>query len=789
MQIRTGVASIALATMATLVSQAPAMAQAAATAQYDIPAQELETSLNEVGRISGRQIIIATAVVGNRRVQALRGEFTADAAVEHLLAGSGIAVRYTENAILVGVDAATRDEAGPGKAMDGITVTGTRIRGAELISPRITVSRADIVNAGLGDVGAAMRAIPQNFGGGQNPGVGLGAASGSINHQNITGGSAVNLRGLGPDATLTLLNGHRLSFGGYAQGVDISAIPIEALERVEIVADGSSALYGSDAVAGVVNVILRKSFEGIATNTRLGTALDGGNFSQQYQVVAGDAWRSGNIMAAYGYRRNSRIEALDRSYTDHLGEPYPLLQGQNNHSAILSLTQDLPGAARLTLDVLFNRRHQSARVETYGVLQLSSTADKAITLAPSLEIPLGADWTAHFTGVYSRTKTFIHQTSLIDNVSVYDSAGCYCNSLRSAEAYLEGPVLALPGGQMRFVGGAGYRYNSFQTSGASSRSGGSQKDGYVYGEVFIPLVAEANAVAWVRSLSFTGAARLDRYNRFGSVATPKAGLVYSPFQGIDLKYSWGRSFKAPTLLQQYQPRLASLIPTAYFLGAPAVPEATGLYLTGGAPGLKPERATNMSWTIEIAPASIPGLDFAASYFRIRYKDRVTAPIGLYYDALNAAYAPYVISNPTMAAIDAAVAGASGGFNNITGAPYDPGQVAYIIDNYYTNVAVQRIKGLDLRLSYRQELTAGAILAGIEGSWLHSRQKNGSGFDYFDLAGTIWNPPSVRMRATAGWDGHRVKALAYLNYLGGVQDRRTLPYRDGASMVTVDLSFS
>src|SRR3546814_5220261 len=74
---------------------------------------------------------------------------------------------------------------------------------------------------------------------------------------NLDSSSQLNLRGLGPDATLTLLNGHRLPYGGAFAGIDISAIPVAAVERLEIVPDGASAQYGSDAVAGVANKIGR----------------------------------------------------------------------------------------------------------------------------------------------------------------------------------------------------------------------------------------------------------------------------------------------------------------------------------------------------------------------------------------------------------------------------------------------------------------------------------------------------------------------------------------------------
>src|SRR3546814_15829449 len=100
----------------------------------------------------------------------------------------------------------------------------------------------------------------------QNPGVALG--SGSIANQNINSGSALNLRGLGPDATLTLLNGRRLSYSGFVNAVDVSVVPIAALDRIEVIADGASAIYGSDAVAGVANIITKRDFDGVSATYR-----------------------------------------------------------------------------------------------------------------------------------------------------------------------------------------------------------------------------------------------------------------------------------------------------------------------------------------------------------------------------------------------------------------------------------------------------------------------------------------------------------------------------------------
>jgi outer membrane receptor for ferrienterochelin and colicin len=103
----------------------------------------------------------------------------------------------------------------------------------------------------------------------KQPFAGNGTFSTRGNNQDSTanGAAAISLRGLGADATLVLVNGRRVAISPFAESVttsfvDINAIPVTAIERLEVLKDGASAVYGSDAVAGVINVVLRKDFEG-----------------------------------------------------------------------------------------------------------------------------------------------------------------------------------------------------------------------------------------------------------------------------------------------------------------------------------------------------------------------------------------------------------------------------------------------------------------------------------------------------------------------------------------------
>ncbi len=232
--------------------------------------------------------------------------------------------------------------------LETVTVTGTRIRGGTTPSPVIAIDSEQIRQEGFSTLGEVVRSLPQNFNGGQNPGV-TGAASG-VGNQDLTGGSALNLRGLGADASLTLLNGRRMAYDGFSQAVDISAIPVEAVERLEIVADGASAIYGSDAVGGVANVILKRDFDGVALGMRRATTADGGFATQEYTATAGAQWQRGGMIATFKDTTSDPIHASQRAYTRHLGEHYTIHGGSDARSGLLSLHQALGEVAELRLE-------------------------------------------------------------------------------------------------------------------------------------------------------------------------------------------------------------------------------------------------------------------------------------------------------------------------------------------------------------------------------------------------------------------------------------------------------
>ena len=299
-----------------LCAGVPALAGPDQTAVYDLPMQSLGDALRKVARRSGASIVAPTVLIAGKRAPALKGEFSPETAVARLLAGSGLTSRRVGGALVIRREGAqsAQDAQGTGEgAGDGeILVTGTRIRGRAPAGSAVTrIDRTAIEQSGYTTTQQVLAALPQNFGGGATEASYTTGRSGA--DANATFGSGINLRGLGPSSTLVLLNGERPPMAGLS-GVftDLSMVPVSVIERIEVLPDGASALYGSDAVAGVVNIVPRTNFEGLETAGNLGFA-DG--FRQiQASAIAGVGWGRGHAVLGYEYYDRGALAARERPY-------------------------------------------------------------------------------------------------------------------------------------------------------------------------------------------------------------------------------------------------------------------------------------------------------------------------------------------------------------------------------------------------------------------------------------------------------------------------------------------
>jgi iron complex outermembrane receptor protein len=282
---------------------------------------------------------------------------------------------------------AAQADGGAAQPSPDVVVTGSRIRGvAPAGSSLIEQSRADLLASGATSTTQLVQNLPQVI----NQGVSENSRSTSGGAGNITYSSGFNIRGIGPFATLTLLNGHRIVQSGSSGGLpDPSAIPTIAIQRVEVVADGASAIYGSDAVAGVVNLITRRRFNGLEARAQYGLADDTAYNQYNVGIVGGRNWATGNLTVSYEHSGHRALNGNDRDFYaadlrsrgggDYRGtqcspanvlingtagtanrcdtlKGQDLIPAQQRNSVMGSLTQEIGSRITLTGDVLYTHR-------------------------------------------------------------------------------------------------------------------------------------------------------------------------------------------------------------------------------------------------------------------------------------------------------------------------------------------------------------------------------------------------------------------------------------------------
>lgn len=459
---RTSLFAASAVIAAAALSAGPAFA-APASVRFDISAGRLEDALMAYAAQACQQLAVDPDLVAGRTTPAIKGVFPPGEVLTRLLAGTGLVARQTgPNAFVVRPALMTR-LAGPSEVaaldpgafagapapapapqdpiaptlpaattLDEVVITGTLIRGAPPSSPVVQFDRRAIEDQGHATVADMLAHLPQNFGGAAT------AASSVLGSDprgtNDLAASGVNLRGLGPAATLVLVNGRRLAGAGTkGDFADASALPTAVIERVDVLLDGASALYGSDAVGGVVNVVLKRRLEGAETRLRMGASTRGGAEELQASHAFGASWDTGDLVLAYEFGKRWGLGGDERAVTasadlrpfggtdrrgfyahpgnilvfngatgsfasawaippgqsgtalrpgdfipgaTNLGEPRQggdLLPAEQRHNLYASLSQDLGDRLRLLADLRYNRRdNQVARPAPLSVFTVTA---------------------------------------------------------------------------------------------------------------------------------------------------------------------------------------------------------------------------------------------------------------------------------------------------------------------------------------------------------------------------------------------------------------------------------
>ena len=785
----------------------PAQAQ---TRSFDVAAQPAASGIPELARQADVQIMVSERATQGKSINAVRGTMAVEEALRRALAGTGLRIRSNDGrTILLAGEAAQAPLPVSAAALltddasaQSIVVTGSRIRNIEAIaSPLSSYSRDEIERSSRTDMAGFLETIPQNFSGGSLPlspdGI-FGGGSAAL--LNPTGAVAPNLRGLGAGSTLTLLNGQRLPALAGSSIVDISAIPVGAIERIDIIADGASAVYGSDAVGGVVNVVLRDELDGAETRASYELASRGDYGGLDVSQALGTSWESGSFLVTGRYRDRSALKASDRAASRTMGsfirgdlilesDIYP---ASDQYSAFGVFRQRV-GGVKLGADIWYNRNTQEQGTGSTASFLLYDARSDQFVANLSLVAPIIEDIELTVTGGHAREHTFVNQLTYSQAAGLYYDVDIDQRSRLNNLAFnLTGSILTLPAGTIAFAIGGEHRSEGISrdfTGTAAFAAAAERTVNSAYGELLVPLF-RGEGFPGRGTLSLAG--RYDDYSDFGDTWNGKIGLSLAPTPGVKLRGTYSTSFRAPALTDLSSSGIYSIYGTDNSFFSPDRPgqRANVILLQGYAAGLKPETARVLTLGADLAPAFVPGLTLSATWFDYDYRDRLTLP----------PYNTSILLQPEVFGGLSRRIGSLGEVEAIIAAAQAAGQPVryrdpsiplsayeYVIDLTFRNIAAQKVQGLDFDLRYSTDIGAARISASLAATYLIDFQRQiTDGAGSLEYAGLFGEAPDLKLRGSLSVSQGGFGGTLSISHLSDFQNSLVIPYVPVDSFTTADL---
>jgi iron complex outermembrane recepter protein len=764
---------------------------------FDLPAEPLDKALRDIAVQANRNISYEPSIVAGLSAPAVNGDFTVEDALSLLLKGTSLQViNVNADTIQILEKPHSTTQASEGRDrrdLEEIVVTGTHIIGELSASPVIELGREEIERSGFQSLSDLMLSVPQNFGGGYNPGTAVGNNLANSRYaDNPTGASIPNLRGLGPGSTLTLIDGHRMASGLTGGGADISSIPLDAIDRVEIVTDSASSIYGSDAVAGVVNIILKKDYDGAKTSLAYGAASQGGGTERRASQLIGTDWTGGSAVLSYELDEHDAVDASERAFASSTPGPFSLLPQTKSNSLTLSSTQDISATTAAFIEGFFISRDANSYVTSPG---LESPFDNPSTLrryavTAGVDSKLGHEWKLNVF-VDAGEDATENDTSYLGPSLFPAGEERLLGILGNVEVNANGPIATLPGGPVRLAVGTGYRKESFSdlfgnTGGPfNDRTDGRRNVRYAFGEVSIPLAQHSDR-AGLNYADLVISARNERYSDFGEKTVPKVGLVYGPTDSLKLRTTWGQAFRAPNLYD------INTVQQLYILDLsdPASPGGTApaLIRLGGNPALKPETAESWTLGLDYSPMAADGLQLSTTFFDIKYTNRISQLANPYAALTDPSSAFFVQRSPSPSLVQSVYESyPPDQIFNATGAPFDVSSTAAIVDYRLVNVASQTARGADLTVSYKIGTDSHGALFYLNGGYLDLTQQDTPQSSTETLSGQAFYPAKFRLRTGASWKLNSWTLAGTVNYLPRETDTEVDPAQGVGSWTTIDAS--
>lgn len=884
--------------------------------RFDIPAGNAGERLNQLFTDLGLSLVCDFEATGFVTTNAVHGVYTLKEALEKMAQGKNIQFWFpTERSVSCGRRPAPTQEATvkpPERAravlresamLPEVTVTGTHIRNASPVGVQhIVFDGVDIDRSGSATLPDFLRTLPQNFEGGPTEDTQF---IGRETQTNSARGTALNIRGLGPGETLVLLNGRRIAPGGTEGAfVDISNIPLSAVERIDVLPDSGSALYGTDAIGGIVNITLKRDYQGAETDARFGATSDRVLDEYRFSQTLGRHWDGGNGLLAFEYYRRGDLPARDRpqaqsdltrfggdNFDTRQSNPGTIFAGgtswaipsgqdgtglkpadfspgtlnlenqqlgadvlptQERWNLLASGHHSLNDRIELFSDALVTRRDVNLKspavrldlpVTPANPFYVNPTggsepifvsydfiddlgprvADielRTLNIAAGARIDAGSKWRVIPYVSDSREEQDIRQSgqlsvqallpALMDPnpttafnpfgdgshtnpatlASLRSESFFHSNSdIRTVDVTADGPLLALPAGDLKFALGASQRRETFDSNSKSAEFGfhadgsPSRNVKALFGEVFVPLAGADHQLRGLQELELSLALRIEDYTDVGSATAPKLGVRWSPVDGLSLRGTWTQSFRAPNLVDLFEGNNGSIIIPLTDDTSPAG-FTSALIWFGKNSDLRPERAHSWTFGAEIAPPWMEDWSLAITYFDIQiengFEDHTFADNLLEDPRL----ASLVIRDPT--AVQREIVCRRSTFSGFPGECLNA-PVGALIDLRLGNNATTATNGFDLIAHHKFDTALGHFELGLNGTYaLHYIEAVTAESPRIDLIDTQNNPLRLRTRGSVAWSRDGLSSAVFVNHDGAYRDVASTPRRSVGSWTTFDL---
>jgi len=723
MNLRSVLAGYGLLLLCNTLSAAAAGEITRHSVFLDIPALPVCDALHELRWQANAKVIYERSDCGASKAPKIFGTFSVAQALQTLLRNTQLRYEVLEDGA-IGIFPTTPGSAetekphgspaprprppaqnpiDSGTSQQEVVITGSHIHDNETVSPVKIYTRRTLEDAGVGSLAAFLPMILQDLRSNSKSTYVFGDG------QNGAHGTSFNLLGLGEPGTLVLLDGRRVAASALGNFVDVSLIPFAVIDRIEVLTGAAAAVYGGDSVAGVVNIILRREFEGLETN--VGQAWPDHSGASQFWAAqtAGNSWTGGHVVASLSYSSDKPLLSTERPYSNTPG--YDLTPGLTDYSGYLFVDQMLSPNFSVDVDGLYTHRATVNHIDyLLNGTQVGPYGQNGVThqysFAPALNWTWGSGWhgVAEFSISANRfTELTTYAADAMPSVAPYSTMSDA--RVRTADVRVDGPFAQLPGGDAKLAVGAGGRWEDYHSVGSSTPGFASGSfDRRVragYGELNLPVVGARNSMPALRKLDFDLAVRAERYSDAGFTANPRVGFTWQPIEHLSIRSTYGTSFATA--------RFADTL-TAYnamfVLRTPSSTCASGSCLLveefGANSSYRPERSRSYNVGVDWAPEYPAGLQLGADFYSISYLDQISSPPNVETLLTHSAnFAGLVVPDPNLRYISNVLARGAmypQGVSNLAGS-YDPSAVDFYIDGRTRNLAQTFAKGIDFHMLY------------------------------------------------------------------------------------------